>query len=362
MKNRFLVWVMLFFMLLMPNLKTEAAFSEGASSAIRSIMDDVEKSLVSNPMLKGRTVSIMSPIKGDSAGYVEGMLKNAITKAGMSYVEVRTNTLWSKALEEIEAHERKIDIIDNSALIKLGKLKLTQRLFNGSVRVANGRANVYAELELHLNDLETNSHIWGDVFSKRYYAPSDIEGIIELNENVRALLKDAFSKGYESLKKSRKLKGIKSIAIVPLSGDIDEYATGLAYDMVTKTDMNPKNLDIVSLSEARYLLRSNPEKAQAILYGAVRDLSRKIDKKEFGRNVYKINAEVQLRIQATENDNVLWSETISVSGSDIDEKAGVMDRLWVSSVKSPETVSIVMGILIGVVIIIFLIRAMTRPR
>jgi hypothetical protein len=64
------------------------------------------------------------------------------------------------------------------------------------------------------------------------------------------------------------------------------------------TPYSPKQLDVRTLAEARALLRDEPKAADAILYGAVRDLSIREMNTYPDRIEYQINCSVQLGIQA----------------------------------------------------------------
>jgi len=100
------------------------------------------------------------------------------------------------------------------------------------------------------------------------------------------------------------------VAVVPLAGDIDRYVTQRATDILSRTHINPMNLDVRTLGEARQLLRDRPERADAVFYGALRDLSKRLLREEIMQNTYEVSAEVQLTIQSVSTGEILWSDTL----------------------------------------------------
>ena len=335
---------------LLPGLALQSAFgmfSEDVRQALRLALEDTGTALKESALPANQTISLL-PFQGDRGHYVEGLLKNAVTGAGLTYVEGKSDPFWDELLKEIEWDERKEDILDAATLTRFGKLKGTQLLMYGTVREAsdtNGR--VYVEIEAHISSIETKQHLWGRIFAKRYPHRDGVQGIIDLDKAVRGLLKEALRPVPDSLANNPKLKDIRSVAIVPLSGDIDDYVTGLVQDALSRTSLYPKDLDLTTLAEARLLLRGEPDQADALLYGAVRDLSRELDQEKFTETVYTLHAEVQLRIQDVSSGEILWSDTLAEEALDSDQQPEVTDRLWVYFRERP-----VAGIALGIVVVL----------
>jgi hypothetical protein len=288
--------------------------------ALQNAVKEAQESLSQSVTHRGKAISVL-PIAGDQGEYVEGLLKNAVTASGLTYVEGANDPFWDVIMEEVEWDERKEDMLDPETIDKFGKLKSSQWLLYGTVREARdyGRM-VYVELELHLSSIETKQHIWGDLVAQRYYREVGVTGIIDLDTELRNTLRGMLGEGANSLKSSARLAGAGKIAMAPIAGDIDGYIQSLGEDMLVASNLMPVRLSANTLGEVRQNLRDNPVEADAILTGAVRDLSRTLEGTQPLKDIYEINAEVQLRIESVENGTVLWSDTFAVSREDIEEK------------------------------------------
>ena len=293
-----------------------AAFPEEVRQALRLATADIQAALASSGLPKDATIAIL-PVKRDVEDYAIGILKNATTGAGLQCVEGKEDPFIQEVFKEIEWDERKDDLLDPATLARFGKLKAPKLLMYGVVREASGgNGRGYAEIEVHVSSIETKQHLWGQVFGRRFYSAPDLVGLVDLDPAVRQLIRDSFDRGATALKASAKLKDTRTVAIVPLAGDMDRFITGLAESMVSKTQLLPKQLDIATLGEARALLRDNPQAADALLYGAVRDLSRKLLSRYPDRVEYQISSAVQLSIQDAKTGIVLWSDLIEGQGTD----------------------------------------------
>ena len=98
-----------------------AAFAEEVRQALHLAMEDARQALAESGLPHGQTLSVL-PLQNDSDRYVEGLMKNAVTAAGMTYVEGREDPIWDDVLQEIEWAERKSDILDESTLTRFGRL------------------------------------------------------------------------------------------------------------------------------------------------------------------------------------------------------------------------------------------------
>lgn len=299
-------------------LAAHAQFTEPARQALRLAADDLRDALRQSTLPKTETLAIL-PVQGDRDAYAIGLIKNAATEAGLTCVEGKEDPFWDEVVKEVEWDERKDDILDGATLAKFGRLKAAKLLLYGAVRGAGDTGNRgYAELEVHVSAIETKQHLWGKVFARRFYRPGEVTGLVDIDPDVRQILRQAFDATQTRLKSAEKLQGIRNIAIVPLAGDLDGFVTGLAENMLSGTQFFPKHLDFLTLGEARAYLRDNPAAADAVLSGALRDLSRKkLNEYPTGTN-YEVSASVQLTIQSAKTGDVLWSDTIEARGADAD--------------------------------------------
>ena len=307
--------------LIFPIWLTAADFSIDARQALQSAVKKAGASLSQSVTDRKQTISVL-PIAGDRGRYVEGLLKNVVTNSGFVYVEGREDPFWDAIMAEVEWDERKQDMLDSATIDKFGKLKSTQWLLYGTVREASDSGRmVYVELELHLSSIETKEHIWGDLVAQRFYREEGVTGIIDLDTELRNSLREMLAEGTDSLKANARLQGAGRIAMAPIAGDIDGYIRSLSEDMLTQTSLTPVRLTANTLGEVRQNLRDNPTEADAVLTGAVRDLSRVLDKTQLLKAIYEINAEVQLRIESAKDGSVLWSQTFATTVTDVEEES-----------------------------------------
>ena len=299
------------------------AMDDDARQALYGALDSVKTSLEQAPF--GEKPIAVLPF-GKDDGTVASQIKNLLTQSGYVCVEGKDEPMWSEILAEIAWDERKDDILDPETIVRFGKLKASKILIYGSV-VALSRTpeRVYAEIELHATDLETKQHIWGGNFAYRFYKGNDIQGIIVLDPAIRELLKKNFVLAKESLLEptvAEKLAGMKTVTVIPLAGDIDQYMTGLALENLTQTNHTPKNPQMPSLSQVRSFIRDGQLDTDGIFYGAVRDLSRRavpaLDTET--QNAFEVHADIQLFLENAKNGEVLWSRTITLHETSMVEK------------------------------------------
>jgi hypothetical protein len=345
--------------------RTPAAFNDDVRQAFQGAVTDAQQDLKSSGLPTGEPIALL-PIAGDQGDYVYGLLKNAVTAAGLTCVEGKTDPFWNEVMEEVKFDTLKGDILDAKTLVSFGKLKAARILLYGTVRDFSAEGSkVYVELELHASSVATKQHLWGRCFGKRYYVAKDVVGLVQLDDKVREALAKAFDRGVESLKASPKLKDIRTVAMVPLAGDLDRYATGLAEAMVSKTaSLFPKNLDIKTLAEARSLLRDQPQQADAVLYGAVRDLSRKQETPGIFSDTDRLSAVIQVKIESAKEHEVLWSEQLLVSELYKQDKPAeakaIMIWQWMKA--HPLIPLGVIGAIIAFIVLRLIIKAGTRVR
>lgn len=296
-----------------------AMFPEDVRQALRvMVREAVQPSLSKSGLPADKTISIL-PISGDQDRVLMGLLKHAIQDAGLKCVEGKNDPFWNDVLAEVEWDERKADILDTQTLVTFGKLKATQFLMYGFVREATTSGQrVFVEIELHVSSIETKAHIWGDVFAQRIYKDNAIRGIVEIDESVRRVLAETFEKGRASLTDAAgQLGEIDTAALVPLAGDVDGYVTSRVEALLSRSTVTPKNLNVSTLGEAEALLRDNPSRADAIVHGSVRDLSRERKNRHYLRDGnfmvidHEVRAEVQLKLQESETGAIPWSTTLT---------------------------------------------------
>ena len=272
--------------------------------------------------LQGKALAVL-PFKDGSTGELTGKVKNLLTSAGLKCLEGKDDPMWDEIIKEIAWNERKEPMLDSTTLLKFGKLQSVQALAYGKVSALEGKDDrAYAEIELHITEIETRRHLWGGTYAKRVYAAGSLHGLVDLPQNMRELLKKSFEEAKASMQEAgaaARLANVKTVAVVPLAGDVDEYITGLAVEMLTKTAHTPRNLRIPSVSQLRMFVKDGMADVDAMLYGAIRDLSECVVETKLDTEKHKkitrseVNVEVQLFVEDMKNGDILWSRTIAVS-------------------------------------------------
>lgn len=352
--------------------------------AIGKVGMDVQAALQKSGIPKNQPIAIL-PLANDPEQYVAGMLKNAVTAAGLPCVEGRDDPFWNQVLAEVEWSERKADMLDPATLTKFGKLKAAKLLLYGVVRdMSFSGAKGFVEIELHISAIETKQHLWGQTFARRFYVAKDMMGVVALDEASRKVLAKVFEQGLESLQKTPAAMDVKkSVVLVPLAGDVDRYVTQLTERMLTKTGkLTPREQDAQTLAQAKQLLRDEPQAADAILYGAVRDLSRQVKVKETADyTIDRLFAEVQLKLVAAKTGDVLWSDTLRAEYDDVTtkdtirevldkKKREVIQSVIDTSAKNPgktafglgTIILLTLGGIVGLFLLLWILRILLRPR
>lgn len=343
-------------------------YGEEVRQALRGAMQDVSKSLKESRITAGEPISVL-PIAGDPDRIVEGLLKLAVTDAGKNYVEGGSDPFWTNVLKEVEWDMRKGDMLDPATLVTFGKLQAPKILIYGSVRAAEVNKNrVFVEFELHASSLVTKQHIWGGVFTKRFYlpvGPNPPEGLSSIPGEIRATMQQILTKqAVESINNQAKLNGMGSVALIPLAGDVDHYATFIIRDAITNTKLSPKDMELLTLGEVRQVIREEPGIAEGILYGALRDLSQSIVSTTPRSTTYDVTAEVQACIENAAGE-ILWSATLQAT-SRYTYTLSTWD--WLTTVAIPQVVAhprfwiIAVAVVIGLIILRMMIKAGTRVR
>ena len=336
--------------------------------AVRGAMAEATAALaVTDKVPVGMTIALL-PIEDDDDGWLAGMLKIALADAGKTCVTGKEEPLFAEILQELEWDELKKDLLDARTVDRFGKLKSAQALMTAHVRHAgkSGRC-VYFELELHITSIATKAHLWGGAFAKRCYVPgSEVQGLVSMPMQAREMMQKLFrEKANASLKAAAKLKGLKSVALLPVASDVDGYVGNSLRNAFTDTVLSTKNLDLATLGEARMLFRDLPvaqqDGADAICSAVLRDFSASQIASTPNSKTYRIVADVQACIEKVSTREQLWSDTILVS-TDYTEKLGWWDLVcsWFPLLRSAPW--LLAAAVVGLVVLIALLRAMTRVK
>ena len=317
--KKFLVAFMLIFSAVAVSAANTMEFlaNDDARQALYGALDKALPALKNAPF-GNRTVAILPMKIGHNI--LAGRLKDMLVKSGFVCVEGKEDPMWDEILKEIEWDERKDDILDPATIVRFGKLKAAHILMQCEIRVLDKNTErVFAEIELRATDIATKRVIWGGTFTNRFYISKKVQGIIDLDFELRELLRKNFEKVQKSLNSSvtsAKFNNIKTVTVVPLSGDIDSYITELAAAMLTRTNLMPQNSHIPSLAQVRATSRDGLLNTDAVLYGSVRALH-KTEPTECVENNkviinYDVVAEIQISIEDAKTGNIIWSESLPV--------------------------------------------------
>lgn len=270
-----------------------------------------------------RSIAVL-PMKGDKMNLLPERLRNMLTQMGFVCVvgKEETETL-NRIYSEIANSERKDDIMDPATVVKFGKLKNTQLLFSCRILTLSQDSNrIFVELDMNVMEIATGKRVWGGTFACRHYSGKDVRGIVTMDTTLRTLLKKHLASLKTSLTSAganAKLAKIKNIVVIPVSGDIDRYITGMVIESLSETHFLPEYTDIQTVSQFRYAVKDGSAKTKTVLYGAVRDLhvtnpakSIAADGKHFALS-QQINGEIQLFIEDAGTGTILWSKNINFS-------------------------------------------------
>ena len=353
-------------------LTQSTEYDETFRQSVQGAVAEAKAALAATDKVPSGVTLALLPIEGDGDGWIAGLLKIALTGAGKTCVTAKDDPLFSEILKEIEWDERKEDILAAKTIARFGKLKSAQALVTAHARHASKSGRyVFFELELHVTSIAAKEHLWGGVFAKRYYVPNDeVQGLVKMPVQAREAMQRAFrEKATASLKTAAKLKGLKTVAFLPVASDVDGYVGNSLRNAFTDTALVTKNLDLATLGEARVLFRDLPAEqkdgADAICYAVLREFSAMPISSTPNSKTYRVIADVQACIEKASSREQLWSDTILVS-TDYTETLGWWDALcnWCPSFRtSPWLVVVVpLGILIGLIVLIIIVKNATRVR
>jgi len=351
-------------------VRAEISAEELIDRAAQDAVKDAQAALVAAPVSSGKTVAVL-PLAGDTKdNKVRNLVKTALTNAGKVCVEGKEDQLVDEIVKEIAWDERKEDILDAATVDKFGRLKSAQYLVYGGLRrVIGGSRYVLVELELHITEIATKRHIWGNVFARRLYAPtSDPKGRIDVPADVREMMRSVFrDKLGESLRKSTRLSGLRNVVCLPIVTDLDQYVGGLVRDVLTSSSVTPVNLDVGTRAEARFALKESPGKGDGILYGALRDASAELKSVDFLQHkTYDGRMEIQLWIEKGATREILWSDTLAANKEFSVGPNGWWDVAcaWFPSLQGNQgtLIASVLGFIAMLIVIAVIMGKMTRAR
>lgn len=332
-------------------------FAGDLRQGLQRAVEDAGRDLRAAGLPSSLTISVL-PLGRDRNAYVEGLLKTAVTRAGLTYVEGREDPLFDQILREVEWDLRKEDMLDPDTVVRFGALKATQALLYGTVREATlAGGGVFVEVELHLTMLATKQHLWGGHYTQRLYPEAFVEGIVQLDQDVRDLLRQTVERATATLQGSPKLSSVTTVALAPVAGDLDGYVASLFEAAVSRTRLRPARPPGATLTEITRQLRDTPGIADAVAYGALRDLSRRPKSTDFRQRTDEITVEVQFRIQDARDGTVLWSETLSGTREVVEEQTWweFMTGKWIY-------VGATLGGLFVLLVLLRIFAATQRPR
>ena len=311
--KKFLVFAILSCLLFSVSANDNALLArDNERQALYAAIDDAFSRL--NKFAFGQKSISILPMK-NQYDILRSRIQSGFVKAGLVCVEGKTDPLWDEILKEIEWDERKDDILDPATIAKFGKLKATQVLIQCLKPVVSVNADrIYAQIELRAIEIATKQVIWTETGVARFAIGKDVIGIMQLDQDVRRLLQKHIAREQSRLQSpafAGKFNRIKTVAVIPLCGDIDNYITRLTLSMLTTTNLIPLNSPISSLELVRSTVRDGQFKADAICYGALRAAHKTLKSTTVsGRKLietFELVAEVQLFIEEAKTGNVLWA-------------------------------------------------------
>ncbi len=327
-----------------------------ARQTLRVAIGKAGTSLAEANLPADQGVSIWMPQAGRWESTIMGELRTIITAAGLRYVERTEEPFFDEVMRTLEQTVRKGDLLDTSTKLDFGKLKQTRLLMYGIVRSVESQNNrAYAELELHISELETMQHLWGGTFIERAYFGPKIDGIVDLDANSRTVLQGLMEPIAASLQSSPKLTNVRKVMRLPLAGDINGYMEGIVEVAFSGTEISPVEAGVSTRGEARALLIDKPELADAILTGSLRGLWNEVEVERLLSTSGHCYADLQLSISDRASGEILWSHigTAKVPWE-------IVTGPWTVIVKYRKEIAIVAGALLLLIVVGRMLRAFTR--
>jgi len=327
-----------------------------------------QTAMAASAIPKAQPIALLRIVGETSGGDVRGLVKNAMTAAGLTVVEVDKEDPVSAA---IEAEQVKIsirgDIFDPKTLVKFNNLKYARLLMYGYVRAARdtGRS-VYVEIELHVSSVETGQHIWGGTFAHRIPVPDEYVKPVDKPLEARRAIQAAVSNAAAALAQSGRLKSNLQILHVPLSQETDSYSGHEVKGLFQMAGVPAQivELDVRTLGQARQIMRDDPKRADGVLYGMLVDWHRYVPADAITArgttNIYR--AEIQLSVQTrspSEPDTyvIAWSTSAHGEYRHFEPRPNLWERMkiWMQDQVLESKGGLVKWVAIGIGAVVLLL-------
>ena len=302
--------------------------------AIDAALNNMQESIKKAPFAK-QSVAILLPekqFKGilnkEQSTYLAGRISNILIQSGYNLILEEDDSALKSAVEKLLNSDKK----DSKAgqgdgkdekKFNLGKLTEAQVLLYCSIDDLGEYAGYRcAEMTVYAADVLSSKLVWGGTFYGRESINNEVVGVIELDKDLRGLLKDIYEEAEKSLQEpavQAKLGEIKLVSVLPINGDIDQYASVLSYELISKQQnlraISP-NIPTLAMACRNYGATGN-QVADSVFWGILREISEKdvariIDEDKYTatKTVLK-RAEIQMSIIDIATRSILWSRTIA---------------------------------------------------
>ena len=208
--------------------------------AIDAALNNMQESIKKAPFAK-QSVAILLPekqFKGilnkEQSTYLAGRISNILIQSGYNLILEEDDSALKSAVEKLLSSDKK----DSKAgqgdgkdekKFNLGKLTEAQVLLYCSIDDLGEYAGYRcAEMTVYAADVLSSKLVWGGTFYGRESINNEVVGVIELDKDLRGLLKDIYEEAEKSLQEpavQAKLGEIKLVSVLPINGDIDQYAS-----------------------------------------------------------------------------------------------------------------------------------------
>ena len=320
--------------------------------AIDAALNNMQESIMKAPFAK-QSVAILLPekqFKGilnkEQSSYFAGRVSNILIQCGHNLILEEDDSALKKIVEDLVNADKKDskagqgDGKDEKKKFNLGKLTEAQILLYFSIDDLGEYAGYRcAEITVYAADMISGKLVWGGTFYGRESINDEVKGVIELDKDLRGLLKEIYEEAEKSLQEpavQAKLGEIKLVSVLPINGDIDQYASVLSYELISKQQnlraISP-NIPTLAMACRNYGATGN-QAADSVFWGILREVSEKdvariIDEDKYTatKKVLK-RAEIQMSVIDIATRSILWSRTIAK-----EKEVSVPDKLTADEIK-----------------------------
>lgn len=301
-------------------------FDELTVQALEKAVEKAEISFRNSEALPNGVQIAVLPIcydrpdfNGTASNAARSRIKMALTKAGKNCVESNDDPIYKRLVEEIDWDGESAQILDGSTIDRFGSLQAGRILVYGAVHTNKLDNGMYVELELHAAEVATKKHLWGDVFTQRYYLPNhtgpkyqDIKTMPmaarqDIHDQVVAQLAD-------SIAARKGAVDLKSVVLVPPVGDDEGYGWTILKDALFKAGINWCEYDVRTRGEALAAIRDRPQEAEGLAWGNLIGYCVEEEKKDALSDLISVKTnvyfEMQINIEKASTRNAVWSETL----------------------------------------------------